>query len=355
MSRVYIVTGANGHLGSTIVRMLIERGETVRGLLLPKEPFRETSGVEYIRGDVREATSLEPLFHDTCDVEVVLIHTAAIISIADKQTDDLFRVNVLGTENIVDMCLKHGVQKFVYVSSVHALPEAKKWVVQAEAERYSPDLVVGGYAKTKAEATRRVLAAVSRGLNATVVMPSGILGPGDMSSNHLVQFIMDTLRDKLPAGVRGGYDFVDVRDVALGCLAAADQGRVGECYLLTNRHYSLRELLSMVQFLHGGRRLPVMPMWAALAALPLLELYARLRGQRPLYTRYSLYTLASNARFSHDKATRELGYAPRDMLITLENMIAWAERVDPKIAAKHARAARVHRLKSNKTAASGKG
>ena len=98
----------------------------------------------------------------------------------------------------------------------------------------------GAYAKTKAEATQAVLDAARRGLNAVVVHPSGIIGPYNRSSNHIVQPIDMDISGKLPAGVVGGYDFVDVRDVAKGCLKAAEQGRSGECYILSNRYFTVQ-------------------------------------------------------------------------------------------------------------------
>ena len=182
---------------------------------------------------------------------------------------------------------------------------------------------MGGYAKTKAEATQLVLDAANEGLDAVVVHPSGILGPFDSSGNHLVQMVSDYIRGKLPACVTGGYDFVDVRDVARGCLLAAEKGRKGECYILSNRHYELRDILSMLRGITGGRKLPVLPMWMAKSAVPLIQWQAKRKKQRPLFTRYSLYTLRSNDRFSHDKATAELGYRPRDLRQTLRDTVFW--------------------------------
>ena len=186
--------------------------------------------------------------------------------------------------------------------------------------------MTGGYAKTKAEATQAVLDAVQAGLDAVVVHPSGIIGPFDTAGNHLVQLVRDYLRGALPACVRGGYDFVDVRDVAAGCLLALEHGQRGASYILSNRHYEVKEVLDIVRSEAGGRRLPVLPMGIARAAAPLLQWVARLRGRRPLYTAYSLYTLKSNDRFSHDKATAELGYRPRDLRDTLRDTVLWLRR-----------------------------
>ena len=84
--------------------------------------------------------------------------------------------------------------------------------------------------------------------------PSGILGPFGGTGNYLVQLVNDYIMGRLPACVKGGYDFVDVRDVAQGCLLAADKGRKGECYILSNRHYEIREVLAMVHRLCSCRR-----------------------------------------------------------------------------------------------------
>ncbi|WP_343209344.1 NAD-dependent epimerase/dehydratase family protein [Anaerolentibacter hominis] len=323
---MYIVTGANGHLGNTIIRLLKREGKSIRGLILPGEKGRYRGSVTYYTGDVTDKKSLEPLFRGIRGYHTILIHTAGLVDISDEVSDRLYQVNVQGTQNVVDLCKKYHVSRLVYVSSVHAIPEKDKLQVQKEIDRFSADTVTGGYAKTKAQATQIVLDAAAEGLNAVVVQPSGILGPYDESGNHLVQMVTDYIQGKLPAGVKGGYDFVDVRDVAAGTLAAAYKGKPGECYILSNRHYDVKEVLNMVKEVNGGRRIPILPMWMARAGTPFLEWYAKRRKQRPLYTRYSLYTLKSNDRFSHDKATRDLNYRPRDMYETIQDTVKWMKR-----------------------------
>ena len=327
MERLFIITGADGHLGGTLVRLLRRRKAQVRGLILPGHMPPVGDGVAYIQGDVCDPASLEPLFADIpAGTWVCLIHTAGIVDISGAVLPLVRAVNVDGTKNILSLCRKHAVDRLVYVSSVHAIPEGDKTQVLHEITHFDPDAVVGGYAKTKAEATQAVLDAAAAGLDAVVVHPSGILGPYDRAGNHMVQLVSDYLQGKLPACVTGGYDFVDVRDVALGCLLAAEKGRKGECYILSNRHYEVRELLGILRSVAGGRRLPVLPMWMARAAAPAFQWLARLRRQRPLFTSYSLYTLRSNDKFSHDKATAELGYRPRDLVQTLRDTAAWLRR-----------------------------
>lgn len=332
MEKTYLVTGACGHLGGTLVRLLERTGAQVRGLRLPSEQARNRAHVTYYPGDVRDRDSLRPLFRGLAGREVVVFHTAAIVDISGEVTPQMHDVNVNGTKNILALCREYGVKRLVYVSSVHAIPEKDGCAVLREVDRFSPQQVTGGYAKTKAEATQAVLDAAAQGLDAVVVHPSGILGPFDGTGNHLVQLVKEYAGGKLPACVKGGYDFVDVRDVAAGCLAAAEKGRSGQCYILSNRHYEVQEVLAMAKTLCHGRRLPVLPMWMAQAAEPLLGWVARVKKQRPLYTKYSLYTLRSNDRFDHGKATAELGYRPRDLCQTVRDTLRWlAKKPVPEV------------------------
>ena len=322
MKKLFIITGANGHLGGTIVRMLNGRPVQVRGLVFGDKKKRDTGSIHYYSGDVREPETLRPLFEGCEDMETIVIHTAGIIDISNHVSPELYDVNVNGTKNILALCREYLVKRLVYVSSVHAIPEQKRGNVTGEIRDFSPDAVVGGYAKTKAEATREVLRAAQEGLDAVVVHPSGILGPYDRSGNHLVQMVAEYLHGTLPACVKGGYDFVDVRDVAEGCLLAAEKGRKGECYILSDRYCEIREVLEIAGDVSGKKKLPVLPLWMAKMAAPFIQLHARRKKRRPLYTAYSLHVLGTGERFSHKKATEELGYHPRDLKVTIRDMVA---------------------------------
>lgn len=323
MKRLYIITGAKGHLASTILRYLRKEPCLIRGLILPTEEGEDDAQITYYKGDVTQPASLEGIFSGTECNETIVIHAAGIVSISDGVTPMLYAANVEGTRNIIAQCERHGVKRLVYVSSVHAIPESDEKATISETDHFSPESVNGAYAKTKAEATQAVLDAARRGLDAVVVHPSGIIGPYNRGSNHIVQLIDMDISGKLPAGVVGGYDFVDVRDVAKGCLKAAERGRSGECYILSNRYFTVRELLECVRKTVGGSRKICLPMGLARAFVPFFEWLAKVTHTRPLFTRYALSTIASNEHFSHDKAARELGYRPRDMRETIADTIAF--------------------------------
>lgn len=325
MKRVYLITGAKGHLAGTIIRYLRKEDCHIRGLILPTEYGEDDRQLTYYQGDVTKPETLVRFFSDLECNEVVVIHAAGLISIGSEAASRLYQVNVEGTRNVIDQCVRHHVKRLVYVSSVHAIPEAQGQSTVRECSEFSKDCVTGDYAATKAEATQTVLDAAKKGLDAVVIHPSGILGPYDKGSNHMVQLIQMCISGKLPAGVTGGYDFVDVRDVAKGCLQAAERGKAGECYILSGRYVTIRELLDDVRQVAGGRRKPCLPIGLARALAPLFEWIAKISHTRPLYTKYALYTISSNGHFSHDKATTELEYHPRDMQITVRDTIAWLQ------------------------------
>ena len=325
MKRLYLITGGLGHLGSTIVSKLVQRGENVRALILPKDKGERCAGVEYIEGNVTDKQSLTPFFRNNGE-ELFLIHTAGLISIQDKGTKDLWRVNVEGTKNIIDAAMEYGVRRFVYVSSVHAIPERKDVAVLKEVDDYSPDLVKGEYAKSKAAASHLVMEAVRKGLNTSIVLPSGIIGPGDNGRNHLVQLCAMFLKNKLPMGVNGGYDMVDVRDVAEGTIKALENGKCGESYILSGSSVTIKELLRYMAAASGKKEKKCVPIWLAKMFSPFFELDAKRRKKRPLFTRYSLMTLEDNTRFSHDKASVYLGYSPRDISESVKDMVAYLKK-----------------------------
>lgn len=320
----YIITGAGGHLGNTLLRILKNMDVEVCALLLPREKAAvRADNIRYFRGDVCRPDTLEALFAGKPAEDVIVIHGAGIISISRHVTAPVYEVNVNGTKNMIEISLRHHVDRFVYVGSVHAIPELPAGRKIEEADKYSPDLVVGAYAKTKAEATQAVLDAVKDGLPAVVVQPSGIIGPYDKGNNHLVQMVRDYMRGRITACVKGGYDFVDVRDVAQGCLLAAEKGRTGRCYILSGEYSTIRDLLNCVGKPYGKKPLPLMPLFLARLAAPVNELIAKRRGKRPLYTAYSLYTLTSNSNFSKERAVHELGYCTRPLENTIRDTAAW--------------------------------
>lgn len=327
MKRIYIVTGASGFLGNNIIRMLEhDDNAEVRAFVLNGESISSLNNLKcsIYYGDVTKADTLNSIFDGSGDAEIFVIHCAAVVYIKSKYNSRVYDVNVNGTKNIVDKVLEYNA-KLIYVSSVHAIPEKSDGNLISEVSIFNPDDVVGLYAKTKAEAARYVMDSVKdKGLNACIVHPSGILGPYDFSNSHLTALVREIVRGKLPMCVKGGYDFVDVRDVAKGIIMACDKGKKGECYIMSGEFVSIKKLADLVCDVVGKKRIKVvLPIMIAKIVAPFYEMYYNVKGKTPLFTKYSLYTLSSNSNFSNEKAKRELGFVTRDITDTVRDMVMW--------------------------------
>lgn len=329
MKKFYIITGANGFLGNNLVRRLAgEKENEVRALVLPGEDTGSLAGLncKIYYGDITKKETLEEIFDIKEDGEIFVLHCAAVVYIKAKYNPRVYDVIVNGTKNIIDRVLEKNA-RLVYVSSVHAITEKPDNEVMTEITDFDPGKVEGQYAKNKAEAARCVLEAVkNRNLNACIVHPSGIIGPNDFGNSHLTQLIKEIADEKLIACVRGGYDFVDVRDVSEGIVNACTMGGKGECYILSNRYISIKELADKVCDVRKLKKIKtVLPIWLAKLAAPFCERYYNIKKQTPLFTKYSLYTLSSNSNFSNDKAKKTLGYKNRDINDTIRDTVRWLE------------------------------
>ena len=316
MKKLWLVTGATGHVGTILVSVLQQRGEHVRALVRPNSNIVAHSNVEIYEGDIRNRESLIPFF-DRGDYDYVsLVHCAALITIASKHNPEVWNINVHGTNNVMSLARDTGVDRIVYVSSVHAIPERPANEIITEVSTFSPNLVHGQYAKSKAAAAQIVMDYAKAGLNVSIVHPSGIIGPGDTRSrNHMIRTIQAISDGKISVGLQGGYDFVDSRDVADGIIGCEEKGRPGECYILNGNYIGVLELVNSIRKIRGKKTTRIeAPHALAKLIAPVAEYFSRTFSKdAPLLTPYSVYTLHTNGRFSHEKATREFDYHPRPM------------------------------------------
>ncbi len=328
------ITGATGHVGNALLRALAARqtasesqGEPAAGRVRAiVRPGRDVSScfagldVEVAEADMRDQEALVAAFRDVN----VVFHLAGIVSITKERYERLHAVNVEGTSNVLAACRETGVRRLVYTSSIHAFVEPPHGTCTDETTAVDPQLVTTPYAKTKAEATRLVFAAARDGLDAVVVFPSGIIGPYDFKPSQTGQLVLDLSRGRIKAWVDGGYDFVDVRDVASGLIAALERGRSGEGYVLSGSEISVWDLFHTVAELSGtpAPRLHV-NMRLLRAVSPLIPFYYWATRQQPLFTSMSLEVINSNCAMSCAKAERELGFAPRPLRDTLGDTIGW--------------------------------
>lgn len=317
------VTGASGHLGANLVRGLLAAGHRVRALVYRDTRALDGLDLELIRGDVLDRESLRRAFEG---VEVVY-HLAAVIAFPGPDQRRMARINVEGTANVVETCPELGVRRLVHVGSAHILDKPPLGEAIDETRPQAAERGVGSeYDRTKAQAEALALAARSRGLEVVVGLPTLIYGPHDFKPSPIGSALLAVFRREIPAVVRGGYDWVDVRDVAAGLMAMAREGRSGERYILSGHQLSFAEVAALIGQV-TSRPVPTWetPPWLALASAPFFEAWGRLTGHRPLFDRDAVRILQTNSLFSPAKAERELGYARRPPIETIHDTFTWFE------------------------------
>ena len=317
-----LVTGGTGHIGNVLVKELVARGKNVRVLILPGEDPSPLAGldIELVQGNILDIDILRKAMEGV----TLVYHLAGIISIMPGKDELLYRVNVLGTRNILQAALEGGIKRLVYTSSIHALSRISGKKVIDETVPFEIENAVGEYDRTKAQASMEVLKAVEKGLDAVIVCPTGVIGPYDYRQSEMGQMIMDCARNRQMVFVDGAYDFVDVRDVARGQILAGENGKTGETYILSGERITVEKLIDLVSDASGIRIPRIrLPFWAAQGAAIFTPFYYKLTGKKPQITPYSLETLRSNSHISHAKAGKELGYAPRSIRELIADTIEW--------------------------------
>jgi dihydroflavonol-4-reductase len=317
-----LVTGGAGHLGNVLVRELLSRGEDVRILILPGEDTQSLDGldVSLIEGNILDIECLREAMKDVENV----FHLAALVSITEDQNQLLQSINVDGTRNVIEAAKQMGVNKLVYTSSIHALERPPLGICISENCQFDAENPAGSYDRTKAQASLLIEEATGDGLDTRIICPTGVVGPYDFRRSEMGELILSWMTKPLSFMVDGAFDFVDVRDVAIGHVLARDLGKPGETYILGGEQIELKLLHSLVEKV-TGKKSPMItfPLPIAMIVAPIAEFYYKITKTRPRVTRYSLETVFSNSEISYKKAKDDLGYQPRSMVESVTDTVRW--------------------------------
>jgi dihydroflavonol-4-reductase len=315
-----VVTGASGLVGGNMLRTLLAAGQTVRALVRDDRRAIQGLEVEPVQADLSDLASLVQAFQGA----ELVYHLAGAISIEANSWPLMETVNVLGTRHVVEACLRCGVRRLVYFSSIQALePEPLDIPLDENRPRVSSPRHAP-YDRSKAAAEREVQAGIAQGLDAIILNPTAIVGPHDYKPSYFGQAIIRLVQRRIPALVGGGFDWVDVRDVVQGAIQAGSVAACGASYILSGHWHSVREVAGMATELTGTTPPRIMvPMWLAYQAAPVMGWMARFKSKAPIYTRATLRDLQSNRQVSHARASHELGYQPRPFKDTLADTIHW--------------------------------
>jgi len=317
-----LVTGATGLVGNNLVRHLLELGRPVRALVFGDDEPLKGLEIERVAGDVCNPVGLTQA---TRGIDVVY-HVAGAVSIDKDQRRTLLEdVNVQGTANVVQACLDSGVRRLVHFSSIHALSYLPKDRPIDETRELALDGARHlAYDHTKARGELAVLEGVQRGLDAVIVNPVGIFGPYDFLPSTGGELLLQLTGRKLAGLVRGGFYWVDARDVVRAAVLAEERGRRGERYILAGGYATFKSIACWVEEVTGAKPPWLnVPIWLARAAAPLAAWGSRLAGHRPLFTPESIRIITCHQSIETTKAADELGFRPRSIQESVQDSVRW--------------------------------
>ena len=330
-----LITGGTGFIGSHIARRYLADGYSVSVLYRPQHGYGMLADVAeritFMPGDILDIPSLEAAIQPGMD----MIHAAAIVSFVPKDRDLMERVNVEGTANVVNVCLKAEVRKLGYVSSVAALGrpaekggKSKEPILINEQQKWEDSPNNSAYAKTKYRAELEVWRGVAEGLNAVMVNPSIVLGAGDWSRSSLQ--LIKYAYDEKPFYPAGYVNYVDVLDVTDALVQLMQSDSTASRYILNGGTIPYRSLLEQVAAVLG-KRPPTMRISPGLTRLlwPMEAVRAWLVGKAPLITRETARSASSIYQYDGGSIKQMPGFQYRPLSETLQR-VADAFRASPR-------------------------
>ena len=323
---IVFVTGATGLVGSHLLYDLLQKGYHVKALKRPQSntlQVRKTFGlytddadalfrkIEWTDGELTNFQSMSEAI-DGC---IHVYHVAAVVSFNPSDRTEMIRINVEGTANIVNVCIEKKVT-LCHVSSIGALGRSESEGLITENDLWQTARGRSAYAYSKYKSEMEVWRGIAEGLQAVIVNPAVILGPGDRTkgSSKFFSQVYRGLRFYTP----GVTAFVDVRDVSRCMWQLMEQERFGERYILSAGDLSYRELFNLIaDGLKVKRPTIAARLWMLKTAYRLLWLIGKMTGKNPVLTKETVHSAFQQIRYSNEKIGKTLGYE----FITLEKSI----------------------------------
>jgi dihydroflavonol-4-reductase len=318
-----LVTGANGFLGSAIMRHLLKAGHDVRVLVRAQSDRRNLADfpVEICEGDLRDTSSIKRAVNG-CDN---LFHVAADYRMWIPDPDIMYAINVTGTQSLILAAAEAGLKRMIYTSSVATLGFNPDGSPADESTPSSLSSMTGHYKRSKFLAEQAVQQLTDQHkLSLVIVNPSTPIGPCDIKPTPTGCIVLNTLLGRMPAYVDTGLNVVHADDVAKGHLLAFEKGKAGERYVLGGENMSLLQILEMIDEITGKKSKRIrLPHNLVLPAAWLMEKTATFTGKEPRATIDGVRMAKNQMFFSSAKAIRELNYRYRPAQEAIKDAILW--------------------------------
>ncbi len=318
-----LVTGATGHVGSNLIRRLLQDGHEVRAFLRRDAQLEGLLGldVERVEGDVRDAQSVIRAMKG----QEAVFHTAALISLRNIDRDALMSTNVQGTANVMEAALAEKVDRVVHTSSFGAIG-GQAGIKATESDDLDPFEAVMDYERSKAASEIPVMRAALRGLNVCIVNPSAIVGPHDYRPSNVGRMILDVAKGQMKIYVPGAFDWVPMQDVVQGHVLALEKGAPGQRYLLSGEEHSVDQILDWISEFSGCSRPRISLNPALMHSVAVVKDWIQERTfpkATPRFNQHSIRILNSGKSGDNSKARKELGLKPTSSKKAFQDAVMW--------------------------------
>ncbi len=317
-----LVTGASGFIGSTIARKLLNAGVDVRVAIRRDSNTKNIDGldVERVYSDIRDKDSIRAALKG-CDT---LYHVAAYFAHWSLNKKLFYDINVEGTKTILGEALFQGLEKVVYTSTSNTIGS------HGAGNFVNEDAVFNGwetgdhYAISKYLAENEAKKICDKGLPMVIVNPTLVIGVRDIKPTPSGAMIVDIVNRDMPGYIDGAINVIDVEDVALGHLLAAEKGKVGQRYILGNENISVGHFFKLVGEISGVKSPRLrLPYPVALTLGYLFELGARITKRPPVVSASQVIIGNMGEHFSNSKAVNELGLTLTPIEKTIADTVQW--------------------------------
>jgi dihydroflavonol-4-reductase len=301
-----LVTGGSGFIGAYIIKELVEKGYAVRAIRHSNDapffiPAHINENVEWVPGDVLDVVSLQEAMEG---VDAV-IHAAAKVSFNDNDRSALYKTNIDGTANVVNMALESNVKRFVHISSVAAIGRTITGETINEEKKWQPGKQHTTYAISKYQAEVHVWRGAAEGLNMVIVNPSTVLGYGDWNTSSCA--IFKSVYKEFPWYTKGVNGFVSVTDVAKAAVLLMESNNSHDRFIVNGDNWSFQQLFNTIADGFGKKHphKEATP-FVGKIAWRLEKLKSMMSGTKPLLTRQSARVAHSVTYFDNSKILKAL-------------------------------------------------
>lgn len=327
--RKALVTGAAGFIGSHVTAQLLEKNIEVRAFVKPGENTANIKGldVEVMEGDILDKAKVKKAIQGVDTI----FHLAAIYAIWMPDWKWIYEVNLAGSRNVLWAAFKADhIDRVVYTSSIAAIGTTRDKTPSNEKTPFNQYDLGSHYVLTKYLSQQEALGFAQNGLDLVVVNPAFPFGVNDIGPTPTGKLIIDIISGLNRTAFKGGFNVVDVRDVAKGHILAAERGKTGECYILGNRNVTALEFMQMVHKAHTGREknfIPTVPISVLKGGTHALAFWAdRISKKPPLSTPVEVAYASNYLYVDNTKAKTELGLDFRPVEDSIREAIAWFKK-----------------------------